>query len=158
MERRFAHIRQLVEHTSGYVHRLSCGQYLALFAKAHFCRPIDNEVNFFLFLIVPWDLAPLRLKRHIPHAEHLRLDRRSPAYEVLRPSPRRVVAPFYLTQISNNHDDISRFATESPITIPRKESEGKNREFWRVDFAWFCDLHYETTGEWRETQMSAVFF
>ena len=102
-ERGRADIGELVEDAGRDVNHLPRGHGLALLAEAHFAGAFDDEVNFFLFLIVPRHLAALGVERDIAHAEIFRLDGGDAPGEVLCAAARRVAAAFDLSEIGDCH-------------------------------------------------------
>jgi hypothetical protein len=97
-------VGQLVKHTRRNVNRLAGGHRPSFFAKAHLTRAFDDKVNFFLFLIMPWNLPAPGIKGDIAHAEVFALDGCHSSDEVLGASARGIAAPFDLCEVGDGHD------------------------------------------------------
>ena len=61
-QRRVADVGQLVKHPRRDVGGLAGRETSALFAQAHLARAFDDEVDFFLLLVVPRHLAAVRAR------------------------------------------------------------------------------------------------
>lgn len=61
-------------------------------AKAHLTRPVQDEIDFFLLLVVPGHLSAMRFKRDMSKREVLWLNRAGAPGNVLRPTPRGIGA------------------------------------------------------------------
>src|SRR5687767_5630325 len=92
-----------MKHAGRNVDGLAGRDRLALFPEAHLAGSLDDEVDLLLLLVVPWHLAAVGIQRHISHAEVLGLDRRQPADEVLRATPRGVAPPIDFRKIADRH-------------------------------------------------------
>ena len=101
---RVADVGQLVEDAAGDVDGLSGGQSHALVTEAHLTVAFDDEVDFFLFLIVPGDLSSVGFERDIAGGKRGRLDRTGTAHEVLGPAPRGVDSARDLGEIGDDHE------------------------------------------------------
>src|SRR5689334_8980854 len=52
-------VRELMENPGRYVDGLSCSEVGSFGSEAHFAGALDNEINFFLFLVVPRHLSAI---------------------------------------------------------------------------------------------------
>src|SRR5438034_625634 len=80
---RVAGVRELVEDAVRDVNGLAGGYGLAFFAEAHLGGTFDDEVDLFLLLVVPGDLAAIGLEGDVAHAEAGGLDGAGSADQVL---------------------------------------------------------------------------
>ena len=76
----------------------------ALFAEAHFARAFDDEVDFFLLLVVPRHLAAVGLQGDVADGKVGRLDGAHAPDQVLRAAPRGISASCNLGKIGDGHD------------------------------------------------------
>jgi len=86
-----------VDHSHGFVSRvgqlvknfgrnedgLACSNSSALFAETHLSFSLDDEVDFFLLLVVPRNLASIGFEGDVAHGKVLCLDRGKTANEIL---------------------------------------------------------------------------
>ena len=70
-----------------------------LLAEAHFARALDDEVDFFLLLVVPRHLAAVGLQGDVADGKVGRLDGTDAPNQVLRASPRGIRPPGNLGKI-----------------------------------------------------------
>ena len=73
-QRSRADIRELVKDFRWDVNRLACRESCTLLAQAHLAFALDDEVDFFLLLVVPRHLSAVRLERDVAHREVRRLN------------------------------------------------------------------------------------
>lgn len=92
-----------MEYSGRDIHHLPGRQRLAFFAKAHFAVSLDDEVNFFLLLVMPWNLPTIRIERDEPHCEVRWLNRCEPASEVLRAASGGVSTPLHFAEVGDDH-------------------------------------------------------
>src|SRR5690242_16754927 len=99
---RVSGVRQLMKNARRDKDGLA-GLYGALFfSQAHLAGAFDNEIDFFLLLVVPGHLAATWLECYITQRKILRLDRACAAHQILRSPARRIGAPRDLVQIGND--------------------------------------------------------
>jgi hypothetical protein len=96
-------IGELVKHPRRNVNALAACDGLAFLPEAHFARPLHDEVDLLLFLVVPWYLPAAGLERDISHAEVFRLHRRGTSHEILGVSARRIAPAFDFGEITDDH-------------------------------------------------------
>jgi len=92
-----------MENPARDVNHLPARHRLALLAETHLPRPLHDEIDLLLLLIVPRHLPALQIERDIAHAEILRLDGRHAAGEILGAAARRIAAAGNLRKVGNNH-------------------------------------------------------
>ena len=102
-----ARVGELVKNFGGNIDGLACLERGSFGAQTHFPFTFENQVNLFLLLIVPRDLAPMGLQRDAPHREVFCPDGTGSPHEVLRSAPRRISADSDFCKISNDHDALS---------------------------------------------------
>ena len=93
-----------MEHSRWDVSRLPCFDRAAFLAEAHLPLAFDDEVDFFLLLVVPRDLSPVWLERDIAHGEVGRLDRGHSPDKVLRAAPRGIGAALDFSEVGDGHE------------------------------------------------------
>ena len=96
-------IGQLVKNFGGNEDRLACSDSFAFFAETHFPFAFDDEVNFFLFLIVPRDLATFGLEGDVAHGKVFGLHGRESPHEVLGSTASWIGAALNFAEIGNRH-------------------------------------------------------
>ena len=98
-----AGVGELVENRGGNIDGLACFDRASFRAQAHLTLALENQVNLFLLLIVPRDLAAMGLERDAPHREIFCLDRAGSPYQILRSAPRRISAAGNFCEVGNGH-------------------------------------------------------
>jgi hypothetical protein len=98
-----AGVGKLVENARRDEHGLAGGHGLPLIAQAHLADPIEDDIHFFLLLIVPGHLSAARLQHDVAEAEVRRLDRRGSPHQVARAPPGRIRPPFDPVEIGDPH-------------------------------------------------------
>ena len=78
-------------------------QSCALLAQAHLAFAFDDEVDFFLLLVVPRHLSAVGLERDVAHREVRRLDGARAPDQVLRAAARRIRPARDIAEIGNDH-------------------------------------------------------
>lgn len=64
-----ANIRELMKHVRGNVNRLTRVDDLPLASKTHLALTLQNKVDFFLILVVPWYLAAIGIQANVTEGE-----------------------------------------------------------------------------------------
>lgn len=116
-ERSAADIRELMEDTRGNVNHLASSERLAFLAETHFAGSLDDEVNLFLLLIVPWHLTAIGIKSDIAHREVRGLNGSDAAREILGAAAGRITTALHFCEIGNSHNFekcVSYYFAESP--------------------------------------------
>src|SRR6202034_345992 len=94
----------------------------AFFSQTHFTASINDEVDLFLFLVVPGHLSSVRIERHIAEREVGRLNRARSAHQVLCQTPSRIAPSGISREICNRHRSSYRVRRWNPpsawITCP----------------------------------------
>src|SRR6185312_527887 len=85
-----AGVRKLVKHAGRNVDGLPGGDGLTFLAEAHFAGSFENEINFFLLLVMPRHLTAVGIERYVAQREVGGLNRAEPADHVLCQAPRRI--------------------------------------------------------------------
>jgi hypothetical protein len=99
---RISSVRQLMKNARRNKNGLAGFYGALLVSEAHLARAFDDEIDFFLLLVVPGHLAAARFERYVTQRKVLRLDRARAANQILRSPPRRIGAPRDLVQIGND--------------------------------------------------------
>jgi hypothetical protein len=108
-----ADVGELVKDAGRDVDGLAGGEGLSFVAEAHFAGALDDEVDFFLFLVVPGNLAAGGVEGDVADAETPGLDGGEATDEVLGAAARRVAAAFDLVEVGNDHAcDLARRGLE----------------------------------------------
>ena len=106
-----------VDHSHGFISRvgqlvknfgrnedgLACSNSSAFFAETHFSFSLDDEVNFFLLLVVPRNLASIRLEGDVAHGKVLCLDRGKTANEILSATTSGIGTALDFVEVCNDH-------------------------------------------------------
>jgi hypothetical protein len=106
-----------VDHSHGFVSRvgqlvknfgrnedgLACSNSLAFLAETHFSFSLDDKVNLFLLLVVPRNLASIRLEGDVAHGKVLCLDRGKTANEILSTTTGGVGTALDFVEVCNDH-------------------------------------------------------
>src|ERR1035437_6281150 len=103
-QRAVADVGQLVEDQVRDVDGLPGVEGHAFFAEAHFAGAFDDEVNFFLLLVVPRHLPPVGLQGDVADGKIGGLDGAHAPDQVLSAAPRGISASCNLSKIGNGHD------------------------------------------------------
>src|ERR1039457_2736915 len=103
-QRRVADVGQLVKYLMRDVDGLPGVQRHALLAQAHFTGAFDDEVDFFLLLVVPRHLPPVGLQGDVADGKVGGLDGAHAPDQVLRAAPRGISASCNLSKIGDGHD------------------------------------------------------
>src|ERR1035438_3621862 len=103
-QRGIADIGQLVEDLVRDVDGLPGVECHALFAEAHFAGAFDDEVDFFLLLVVPRHLPAVGLQGDVADGEIRGLDGAGAPDQVLRAAARGISASRDLGEIGDGHD------------------------------------------------------
>src|SRR5262245_60909725 len=85
---------QLMKNTGRNIDGLSAHNGGTFGAEAHFARALQHKIDLFLFLVVPWNLAPFGLKSDISKREVPRLYGARAANDILREPSGRVGTSF----------------------------------------------------------------
>src|SRR5580704_5309087 len=97
-----AGICELMIDPGRYIHCLSwlnCGSFRP---ETHFAFPLQDQVDLFLLLIVPRNLAPVRFQCYATHGEVCRLDGAGSAHQILSSTPRRICSSGDFCEVGNN--------------------------------------------------------
>src|ERR1017187_1322498 len=103
-QRGIADIGQLVEDLVRDVDGLPGVERHALFAEAHFAGAFDDEVDFFLLLVVPRHLPAVGLQGDVADGKISGLDGAGAPDQVLGAAPRGISASRDLGKIGDGHD------------------------------------------------------
>src|ERR1035437_1831356 len=103
-QRGIADVGQLVEDLVRDVDGLPGVEVHAFFAEAHFAGAFDDEVDFFLLLVVPRHLPSVGLQGDVADGKIRGLDGARAPDQVLRAAPRGISASCNLSKIGNGHD------------------------------------------------------
>ena len=93
-----------MEDTAGNVGGLACLDGATFFPEAHLALALDDEINFFLLLVVPRNLSAVGLERDIAHGEVCGLDRGHAPDEVLGAAARRICAALNFGEVGDDHE------------------------------------------------------
>ena len=96
-------IGQLVKNFGGNEDRLAGSDGFAFFAETHFPFAFDDEVNLFLFLIVPRDLSAFGFEGDVAHGKVFGLHGGDASHEVLSASASWIGAALNFAEIGNCH-------------------------------------------------------
>jgi hypothetical protein len=96
-------VGQLVKNFGGNENGLACSNSSAFFAETHFSFSFDDEVNFFLLLVVPRNLASIRLEGDVAHGKVLCLDRGKTANEILSATTSGIGTALDFVEVCNDH-------------------------------------------------------
>src|ERR1039457_1556280 len=102
-QRNRADIRQLMEHAPWNVHSLTGSERHLLIAQAHLALALQNQVDFFLILVVPRHLSAVRFKRDVAQRRGFRLNRTRASHQVLSAPPGRISSSSDLGKIRDDH-------------------------------------------------------
>jgi len=96
-------VGQLVKNFGRNEDGLARSNSSAFLAETHFSFSLDDEVNFFLFLVVPRNLASFGFKGDVAHGKVFCLDGRDTADEVLSTTAGGVGTALDFVEVCNDH-------------------------------------------------------
>ena len=85
------------------VHSLTGSERHLLIAQAHLALALQNQVDFFLILVVPRHLSAVRFKRDVAQRKGFRLNRTRASHQVLSAPPGRISSSSDLGKIRDDH-------------------------------------------------------
>ena len=92
-----------MKNFGGNEDRLAGSDGFTFFAETHFPFTLDDEVNLFLLLIVPRDLAAFGFEGDVAHRKVFGLHGGDASHEVLRAAAGRIGAALNFAEIGNRH-------------------------------------------------------
>src|SRR5579871_173496 len=102
-QRSGADIGELMKDSRRNVYGLASRERGPFVAQAHFALAFQYEVDFFLLLVVPRDLAAVRFERYVAERKCRRLDGAGASDYILRAAPRGIRSSGDLCKIRDGH-------------------------------------------------------